>query len=289
MEYFFHLFILFGIYGILSISLNFIIGFTGIPSLGHIAFYCIGAYTSSLIVLHTTISPWVALFISAFFTSIIALIISYSTLKLDGDMLAIATFGYSIIIYSLSKNWISLTRGPMGLTNIPSIYIIKTNMLYVYNYSIITLIFLIVTILFYTQLSKSPYGRILIAIREDELLSSLIGKNTFKFKISIFTIGAFFAGISGALYAHYMNFIDPSSFTITETITVLLMIILGGLASIKGSISGSLILIIFPEILRFLGIDTSIAAPVKQIIYGLLLIFIILKKPQGIFGKYGIR
>lgn len=116
-----------------------------------------------------------------------------------------------------------------------------------------------------------------------------MGKDTIKHKLLVFIIGAFFAGIAGSLYAHYITFIDPSSFTVMESITILLMVIFGGMGSISGSVVGAVILVVLPELLRFLGMPSSIAAPMRQMIYGLLLVVLMLKRPQGIMGAYRFK
>lgn len=139
------------------------------------------------------------------------------------------------------------------------------------------------------RIVNSPFGRILQGIREDEIAILAMGKYVDGHKIIVFAIGAFFAGIAGSLYAHYITFIDPSSFTLMESITILLMVVFGGMGSLAGSFVGASTLVIFPEALRFLGMPSSIAAPLRQMIYGLLLIVLMLKRPQGILGKYKFR
>ena len=136
------------------------------------------------------------------------------------------------------------------------------------------------------RIVNSPFGRILRAIREDETAALAVGKDVNKYKIIVFAIGAFFAGIAGSLYAHYITFIDPSSFTVMESITILLMVVFGGMGSLSGSFIGAAVLVILPELLRFVGMPSSIAAPLRQMIYGLLLVILMLKRPQGIVGKY---
>jgi branched-chain amino acid transport system permease protein len=136
---------------------------------------------------------------------------------------------------------------------------------------------------------NSPFGRILRGIREDEIATAAMGKDVNRHKVLVFMIGAFFAGIAGSLYAHYITFIDPSSFAIMESIMILLMVVFGGMGSIRGSFVGAAILVILPELLRFIGMPSSIAAPMRQMIYGLLLIILMLKRPQGILGKYRLR
>ncbi len=289
MEYLLHILIISGIYIILTLSLNLILGYTGIPALGHIAFACVGAYTSSLLALNYGISPWIGLVIGACFASLLGLVIGFPSIRLKGDYLALATFGFGVIVYSVSKNWADLTRGPMGLPGIPKFSLFGFELQPVWSYLILVIVFVALTGFAINRIGNSPFGRILRSIRDDEIASLSIGTNINKYKLSVFVIGAFFAGIAGSLYAHYITFIDPSSFTVMESIAVLLMVVFGGMGSIKGSFIGALILVIFPEMLRFLGMPSSVAAPLRQMIYGLLLIVLMIKRPQGIIGEYRFK
>ena len=289
MEYLIHILIISGIYIILTLGLNLIVGYTGLPALGHMAFACVGAYTSSLLALNYGISPWIGLVIGACFASLLGLIIGMPSMRLKGDYLAIATFGFGVIIYSVSKNWVDLTRGPMGLPGIPKFSLFGFELQPVWTYFILVAIFVALTGFTIRRIVHSPFGRILRSIRDDEIASLSIGTNVNKYKLIVFVIGAFFAGIAGSLYAHYITFIDPSSFTVMESIAILLMVVFGGMGSVKGSFVGALVLVIFPEMLRFLGMPSSIAAPLRQMIYGLLLIVLMLKRPQGIIGEYRFK
>ena len=289
MEYFLHILVIAGIYIILTLSLNLIVGYTGLPALGHAAFSCIGAYTSSLLALNIGLSPWIGLLIGACVAAFSGVVIGYPAVRLKGDYLALATFGLGVIVYSIAKNWVSLTRGPMGLPGIPGFSILGFQLSGIWSYLLLVLVFVVLTIFVIKRIVNSPFGRILRSIREDEIASEALGKDTTKHKLLVFIIGAFFAGIAGSLYAHYITFIDPSSFTVMESITILLMVIFGGMGSISGSVVGAVILVVLPELLRFLGMPSSIAAPMRQMIYGLLLVVLMLKKPQGIMGVYRFK
>jgi branched-chain amino acid transport system permease protein len=289
LEYFLHILIISGIYIILTLSLNLIVGFTGLASLGHIAFVCVGAYTSSLLALNYGISPWIGLLVGAFVASLLGLIIGFPSMRLKGDYLALATFGFGVIVYSISKNWVDLTRGPMGLPGIPKFNLFGFELQSVWSYLILVAVFVFLAAFIINRIVDSPFGRILKSIRDDEIVSLSIGKNVNKHKLIAFVIGAFFAGIAGSLYAHYITFIDPSSFTVMESIAVLLMVVFGGMGNIKGSFIGALILVIFPEMLRFLGMPSSVAAPLRQMIYGLLLVVLMMKRPRGIIGEYRFK
>ena len=289
MEYLLHILIISGIYIILTLSLNLILGYTGIPALGHIAFACVGAYTSSILALNYGISPWIGLLVGACFASLLGIIIGFPSIRLKGDYLALATFGFGVIVYSISKNWVDLTRGPMGLPGIPKFSFFGFELQPVWAYLTLVTVFVLITAVIINRIVDSPFGRILKSIREDEVASISIGKNIARYKLIVFVVGAFFAGIAGSLYAHYITFIDPSSFTIMESIAVLLMVVFGGMGSIRGSFIGALILVIFPEKLRFLGMPSSVAAPLRQMIYGLLLVVLMIKRPQGIIGQYRFK
>lgn len=289
MEYLLHILVITGIYIILTLSLNLVVGYTGLPSLGHAAFSCVGAYVSALFALNFGLSPWFGLLIGACVAALLGIIIGFPSLRLKGDYLALATFGLGVIVYSVAKNWVYLTRGPMGLPGIPGFSFFGIQLSEIWSYLILVIFFVILTYFIIRRIVNSPFGRVLRGIREDEMATLAMGKNVDKHKILVFVISAFFAGIAGSLYAHYITFIDPSSFTVMESIVILLMVVFGGMGSLAGSFVGASILVIFPELLRLLGMPSSVAAPLRQMIYGLMLIILMLKRPQGVVGKYRFR
>ena len=286
MEYLLHILVITGIYIILTLSLNLILGYTGLPAFGHMAFSCVGAYTSSLLALQYGISPWIGLMLGACVAGVLGLVIGLPSVRLKGDYLALATFGSAVIVYSVAKNWVSLTRGPLGLPGIPGFSLFGVALASILSYLILVAAFVLLTYIVLWRTVNSPFGRVLRAIREDEIAAQAMGKDVNRYKLMVFILGAFFAGIAGSLYAHYITFIDPSSFTVMESITVLLMVVFGGMGSLKGSFIGASVLIILPELLRFLGLPSAIAAPLRQMIYGFLLVILMLKRPQGIIGQY---
>ncbi|OQZ01421.1 MAG: branched-chain amino acid ABC transporter permease [Candidatus Brocadia sp. UTAMX1] len=249
MEYFLHILVISGIYIILTLSLNLIVGFTGLPSLGHMPLPASAPMCQASL-------PWIMEFLRGLdlhWGACIASIVGFVSIRLKGDYLDLATFGLGIIIYAASKNWVGLTRGPMGLPGIPGFAIPGFEIQPVWAYLILVIVFVFITTFIINRIVNSPFGRILKSIREDELASLSIGNDINKYKLIVFVIGAFFAGIAGSLYAHYITFIDPSGFTPVESIAVLLMVVFGGMGSIKGSFLGAAALVIFPEMLRFLG------------------------------------
>lgn len=289
MEYVLHVLVIAGIYVILAESLNLVVGFAGIPAMGHAAFSCIGAYTSSLLALRFGVSPFLGMFAGAVAGGILGLIVAYPALRLRGDYLALATFGAGIIVYNVARNWIGLTRGPMGLPGIPPFSLGGSDINSPWSYLILVAGVAALVVWACRNITRSTFGRNLTSVREDETAAIALGKDTAKLKLIAFVAGAFFAGIAGSLYAHYITFIDPSSFTMMESITILLMVIFGGLGSIAGSVVGAVLLVVIPELLRFVGLPSSVAAPLRQMMYGLLLVLLMLWRPQGLLGRYKFR
>lgn len=289
MEYVAHIIVMAGIFVILTMSLNLLVGYTGMPVMGHSAFFCVGAYTSALLTLNAGASPWLGLFCAAVISAFFGWFVSLSATRLAGDFLALATFGFAVVTHSVVRNWIDLTRGPMGLPDIPPFRFFEFQ--FVTAWSFVPLVFVVCGCMFFIckRLVESPFGRILQGIREDEGVTRSLGKSVSSCKRAIFMISALFAGIAGALYAHYITFIDPSSFTPMESISILLMVVFGGMGNLGGSVVGAMILVSLPEMLRFLGLPSSLAAPLRQMTYGLLLVLVLLVRPQGLMGKFKWR
>lgn len=287
--YLIHLLILIGIYIILAISLNLSLGNTGLLNLGHVAFFGIGAYASALLTKSLGVPYILAFIVAGLAAGLGGLILIIATKKLRGDYLALATLGFSFVIYSLFLNWTSLTRGPLGIPGIskPSFFglAISSNL----SYLIFVVIVCLISIFIIYKITKSPFGRLLGATRDDEVGLKVLGKNTFAIKAKSMVISAFFAGIAGSLFAHYITYIDPSSFYISELILVLTIVIVGGIASMKGSIAATFIIILIPEALRFVNMPSSVLGPARQIIYAAILLGIILYRPKGLFGKVDLE
>lgn len=282
--YFIHLLVLIGIYAILAISLQLAVGFSGLLNLGHIAFYCIGAYTSALLALQR--APfWFCFLAAGFMAMVFGFLLSLPTNKLKGDYLALATLGFSFVVTAVALNWTGLTRGPLGLPGIPKPSFFGFSFANNFWFLILVLIIATASYLIIKRIIQSPFGKALEATRDDELATRVLGKNTFKLKSYCLAISAFFAGIAGSLYASYITFIDPSSFSLMQLIPVLCIVIIGGLASLKGTIIATIVLTLLPEPLRFIGFPSSVVGPMRQIIYSLLLLLILIYRPRGFFGK----
>lgn len=286
MEYLIHLAILSSIFAILAISLDLVLGYTGLLSVTHAAFYGIGAYVTALLLKGAGLNFFVALAASILFTMLAAFLIGIVLSKFKTDYYALASLGFNVIVFSIFLNWQSVTRGPLGIPGIsrPEVFGFS------FSENIIFLLLALVLLALIYQSSqfivRSSFGRALTAIREDEEALSVFGYYTPSYKLIVFTISAGMAAIGGALFATYITFIDPSSFTINESIFILAIVILGGAGSIRGPLLGAVILILLPEALRFVGFPSDIAAQMRQVIYGLILVGLMLYRPQGILGTY---
>lgn len=286
--YLIHLLILIGIYIIFALSLQLSIGFTGLLNLGHIAFFAIGAYASALLSLNG-IPFWISFLLAGGIAMIFGFLLSLPMNKIKGDYLALATMGFTFVIHEILLNWQSFTQGPLGLPGIPRPSLFGFTLTNNLSYLMLTLMISLFSYLILKKITSSPFGKILEAIRDDELATRILGKNTFKMKAISLGTAAFFAGIAGSLFAHYVTYIDPNNFTLLDIIPTLTIVIIGGLASLKGTVLAAILLILLPEPLRFLGLPSSMLGPLRQMLYALILLFILLYKPKGFFGKVELK
>lgn len=293
MEYLIHLAILFSIYAILGMSLNLVVGYAGLLSVAHAAFYGIGAYTTAILLTEQAGAGFLsAVVLGVAITAIVSFLIGAVLSKFKNDYYVLASLGFNSIAFAVFINWEKLTKGPLGIPGI------KRPELRFMNYDsgidfssgfpflILVLIFALLVYFASRFIVSSSFGRALKAIREDEEVIQVFGYNVLHFKLAIFVVSAAMASIAGSFFASYITFIDPLSFTLMESVFILAIIILGGLANLRGSVLGALFLVLFPEILRFVGFPADIAAQMRQVVYGAILILLMLYRPRGLIGEY---
>jgi len=286
MNYLLHIFIMITIYTILSLSLNLPVGFTGLISLAQAAFYGIGAYTMTLIMMNLGINFFASMVIAIIFSAILSLLVSYPSIRLKGDYFILASLAFQIIIFTILYNWIDITRGPYGIPGIPRPEILGIRFDNLHKFFALSGGITIIVFLITKRLYSSSFGLVLKAIREDELSATSIGKDVKRFKILAFAISSGLAAIAGSLYASYVTYIDPTSFNLDESIFILSIVIVGGSGNLKGPLAGTFLMILLPEALRFIGIPDSVAPNVRQIVYALVLILLMRFRPQGLAGEY---
>jgi ABC-type branched-chain amino acid transport system, permease component len=251
------------------------------------AFYGIGAYIGTYFLFQFNISFLLIALIVMAVTGLSSLIISYASVKLKGDYFVLATMGFQLIVYTIIYNWTEVTHGTYGIAGIPGFNLAfgLVSIDGIYPNLILVLIATAAVIWFLKRLKSSPYGRLLKAIRTDGTIVESFGRNTASVKIWAFALSSVIAGLAGALYASYVGYIDPTSFPLKESIFILCALFIGGIGNIEGPICGAAFVILLPEVLRWVGLPDSMAAEIRQIIYGLALVLIMIFHPQGIKGK----
>lgn len=271
MDYIYHLITFVALYTILASSLNLFSGYTGLLSLSHAGFYGIGAYTSALLAQHYGLSPLLNIFIAMGMSGLLAFGISFVALRTYEDYFVVVTLGIQIILFSLMNNLTDITNGPLVIVGIEGFPFLQS------NFSFMLFAVGVMGVVYYLlyHFSKSHYALNLKGIKEDEIYMLSLGKDIKKMKIQIFVVSASLASVAGVLYAHYISYIDPTSFTVDESIFILSIVIIGGLGSLRGALVASTFMVLLPEILRFVGMPDSVAANMRQIIYGLILIGVI--------------
>ena len=282
--YYIQVLIFIGIYIILALSLNLLNGYVGLLSIGHAAFYGIGAYASAKLVMVVGLPFPLAMPGAGAVAGIFGYFIAKPTLRLSGIYMTLATLGFNMIFFLVLQNWMSFTNGPLGIMDIPppSIlgYVIETRIQYYY----LIVVLVLVTIGSMHRLMTCRFGRALVGIRENELAAEAMGVNTTRYKIQAFVLAAFYAGIAGSYYAHFIKYISPDSFYIYESFILLAMLAFGGQGNLIGPVVGAAVLIIIPELFRFLQ-------EYRMLVYGGVLIIMMLVRRQGLLGgrDYSLR
>ncbi len=291
MDLLLHLCVVIAIYAIFALSLNVEVGYTGLFNFGHVAFFGIGAYTSALLTLAGIPFIW-SLPAALFMAGLCGFLLSIPALKLQGDYFGIATLGFGEILRMIVNNEVWLTKGPMGLPGIPRPELFGIVFDSLPRYLVLSSGFALLTFSILAFVVLSPFGRALKAVRDDETAAEILGKNAYRFKIKSFAIGSVFAGLAGVLWAHYTTFIGPGDFTLTETILVLLIVVMGGKGTFLGPVAGAVVLIVFQESVRFLRLPpewTRLLGPLQQMIFGLLLVVLMVFRPEGIIREKGAK
>jgi branched-chain amino acid transport system permease protein len=275
-----------GIWTILVLSLNIVLGYTGQVSMCHGSFFGIGAYASTLLVMKAGWSYWLVLPVAALLSAFVGFLIGIPALRSKGSYFAICTLGFGIIVTIILDNWIGLTGGPSGISNIPPPdSIVLPSLREIAFHSAASQYYLILVtiyfLLFFTRrLIDSRSGRAFLALRRDEVLAESIGINPMRYKLLAFTIGAFFAGVGGSFYSWFVGVITPAISSLYVSFEAIVFLVVGGAGTLMGPILGTLLLTVAPEFLQ-------VIPEYRMVIYGVLLFLTIVFMPYGLMG--GIR
>ncbi len=283
-DYYLNLLVLIGIQAIAVLGLSLLMGYAGQVSLGHAAFYGLGAYTSGVLTVHFGIDPYVAMLCGVVLSAFMALIIGLPALRLKGHYLAMATLGFGIIVNICFTEMASLTGGPSGLVGIPVLKLFNIHFDTSISYYYLVWSVLIVLMIFGIHLVNSPFGRSFRALGSSEPAAQASGVNTHMAKVVVFVISAVYASIAGSLYAHFVTFINPASFGFICSIKMVTMVAIGGMGTLWGALFGTSILVALPEVL-------TVFADYDVLVYGLILILVMVFMPDGVVQAFmrGIR
>ena len=274
-DYYFTLLNIIGIHALLVVGLNLLLGYAGQISLGHAAFFGLGAYTSGILTATYSVNPWLALPVGLLVAGVAAFLVGVPALKLRGYYLAMATLGFGIIVYIVFNQTQELTGGPSGLSGIPSLSLGGFSFDSPDRLFLLIWVILGVILLLSANLVDSRLGRALRALHDSEPAAQSLGVNTSRAKLLIFVWSALYAALAGSLYAHTLNFVAPSSFTFMFSIKLVTMVIVGGMASIWGSLLGAAVLTILPELL-------VVFHDYEIIIFGAILMVVMIFLPRGL-------
>ncbi len=268
-------------YVVLGLGLNIVVGQAGLLNLGYVAFYAAGAYTYALLHYHFGVGFWLALPLGALAATVLGILLALPVLRLRGDYLAIVTLGFGEITRLILENWNEFSFGPSGISGIPrpGLFGMEMNIqeatIYLY---FLMIILCIITIFVVNRLQDSRIGRALIALREDEIACQAMGIDKTRVKLTAFALGSTWAGLVGVIFAAKTTFVNPGSFTFLESAMILSIVVLGGMGSITGIITGALILILLPEYLRAFS-------DYRMLLFGLIMVIMMIFRPQGIVSS----
>ncbi len=287
MDYLLHIAALIGVYAVLAISLDLLVGHTGLLSVAQGAFFGIGAYSAALVSLQAPRLFPLGVLVAIVAAIVLSLVVSAGSLRLRGERFVLLTLAFQILFVKVAMNWISLTGGPSGVFSIPQPslngWTVKTPV----AFALLAALMVAVGYALMSRIVYSPFGRVLRAIREDETYTAAIGKNPRRYKIEVVMVSASLAALAGAFYAHYLTYIAPNNFDLGVSLLVVAMIIMGGVGTSSGPIIGAATLVLLPEILRFVGVPGPLAANVREVIYGGLLLGLTLLRPNTLIGAIG--
>lgn len=266
------------IYTLLSMGNMLISGHTGMLNMGHSAFWGTGAYISAVLITAYGMPFWVGFLLAGIGAGITGLLVSIPCLRLETDFLSLITTAFQYIFLTIVRNWMEVTRGPMGITAIPKVELFGFQFDTPVKYYYLMLVLSVLSFVILNNIVNSKYGRAMQATRDDEIGARSVGVKTDAVKILVFVIGTTFAGFAGALYASYIGFISPSNFVYDQSLTFMQMCIIGGLGSLPGALVGTAFFVLMPEIIRPLAVY-------RVGVGGLIMIAFMLFRPQGILGS----
>lgn len=301
-NYLLHLFVMIGIYLILAYSMNLVTGFGGLITFCHATFYGMGAYTYAMLRIGIQVGSqagellfsrsWSflpALAGAAVAGALLALLVGWFSLRFRGDYFVFATIGFQMIVFVIIYNWTGFGRGAIGIYGIPRPDIWGWQIKDLWQYSLLVAGINVIVLPALFLLYRSPFGLSLKGLREDERAAESLGISSFRQHLSAIVLAGAYAGLAGALFASYVTYIDPTSFSLRESIFLVTLLLLGGSGNLIGPLCGVLVMMLLPEGLRFVGLPDSIAPNVREILYGIILVVLMYLRPKGLAGEHAVQ
>lgn len=280
MEFIYSILILIGLYIIIAVSFDLILGHGGLISIAHPIFVALGAYTSGMLSMYFGVPILLSILLGAAFSTLSSIALALSSLRVSGDYLLIASIGFQLGVLQIIKN-LDFTGGHTGLINIPSLIEGPHRSLY---YLLFVLAVAALVLIGVRKITHGDYGRAIRAMRDDEVALVALGRNIASIKLTLFAVGCGLAGLAGGLYAHYFLYLTPEQFEILESAAILTMVVVGGIASTWGPVVGALIITALPQTIQFLNLPPSINAPLQGLLYTTLVMVFLFTRPQGLLA-----
>ena len=289
MNYLLHVGVMLCIYGMLALSANLLIGFGGLLTMAQAAFYGLGAYAYALLSLRLGLPFFATLPAAVLLCALAGWLFGLAALRFRNEAFVLATIGFQMIVYVTLYNWTGLTRGPYGISGIPRPSFFGFSVESVPAWFAFSLVLFAAVLGFMKLVCSSPFALSLKALRDDEAAAQTLGICPKGQYVRAMVFSAAVAAIPGVCFAGYITYIDPTSFTLSESIFIACILLVGGSGNLKGPMAGVTFMIVLPEVLRFVGFPDSVAANLREIVYGVMLIVIVFVKPKGLAGAYAIK
>ena len=286
LEYFAHILNLAFVFVVLTVSLNLILGYGGMASMAHAAFFCIGGYISAIVTMHWGCNFLFGVGLATVLTAAVGGALAAPFIRVQDEYLILFTIAFQLVVFHLMLSLPNITGGDSGIFGVPRPKLFGLALRGPLYFLPFMTAFVLLVYSVALRVTKSPFGRVLKGIREDEKSVTSLGKNVMKFKVIVFMVGTGIAAGAGGIFAHYTQFISPAIGSLDQSILIIAMVVLGGSANLWGSAVGAFLLIIIPEILNFLPGASDLIVPLRGFIYGVLLILFMRFRPEGLIPEY---
>ena len=281
-----HILFMCELYVMLALSANLLSGYTGLLSFSNAAFYGLGAYVTTLSMKALGLNYFLSLLIAIGFNVLVSLIVTFFSTRLKDLYFTLATLAFQVVVFGLLYNWQKVTGGSYGISEIPTVKVFGHELSGTGELSVLGGIFAILIVSFFVFFQRTPFIRLLECIRDRELGAVSLGKDIAHYKFICNSLAAAFTAMAGSLFAVYSGFIDPTSFTLSESILIVNMILIGGTGNLIGPLFGACFYVLLPQVMRFVPINSSQGASLQMIVYSLILILVVRFRPNGFFGKF---